>query len=278
MRYQFPTEAVTWPCRGLRRAFVNSFGFGGSNSHCIVDDAYHFLNSHFLVGNHNTVVDQHMCQEVRELGPQINEFTEKSIEHLPDQQLLVFSAADKDGIARLAEVYGTHFASCVSEARSINPTSFLRDLAYTLAMRRSMFTWRSFIVTNNLTDLIDLPSKISPPVRAGSSLGVAYIFTGQGAQYSKMGIDLVSFPIFFDTLKKANEVFQQLGSTWCLFVKKLIKTYKLAQEESDYNLNDPAYNQPLCTALQLGLIELLRNFGISPAIVLGHSSGEIAAA
>jgi hypothetical protein len=36
---------------------VNSFGFGGSNSHCVVDDAYHFLKTRGLVGNHCTVIE-----------------------------------------------------------------------------------------------------------------------------------------------------------------------------------------------------------------------------
>ena len=38
---RFPQEATPWPVRGLRRASVNSFGFGGSNSHAILDDVYH---------------------------------------------------------------------------------------------------------------------------------------------------------------------------------------------------------------------------------------------
>lgn len=43
-------------------------------------------------------------------------------------------------------------------------------------------------------------------------------------------------------------------------------------------INDPQLSQPLCTALQLALVELLRSFSIIPVAVLGHSSGEIAAA
>jgi acyl transferase domain-containing protein len=49
------SEATIWPSEGLRRASVNSFGFGGSNTHCIVEDALHFLQSRSLPGKHSTV-------------------------------------------------------------------------------------------------------------------------------------------------------------------------------------------------------------------------------
>lgn len=47
---------------------------------------------------------------------------------------------------------------------------------------------------------------------------------------------------------------------------------------SGERINQPQISQPACTALQIALVELLRSFNISPTAVLGHSSGEIAAA
>ncbi len=38
------------------------------------------------------------------------------------------------------------------------------------------------------------------------------------------------------------------------------------------------YSQPICTALQIALVDLLRTFNLLPSAVIGHSSGEIAAA
>lgn len=38
------------------------------------------------------------------------------------------------------------------------------------------------------------------------------------------------------------------------------------------------FAQPLCTAIQIGLVNFLSNCGIKPSAVVGHSSGEIAAA
>lgn len=47
---------------------------------------------------------------------------------------------------------------------------------------------------------------------------------------------------------------------------------------SNENINKPEYSQPLATAVQIALVELLKSFGIVPKAVVGHSSGEIAAA
>lgn len=51
-----------------------------------------------------------------------------------------------------------------------------------------------------------------------------------------------------------------------------------AELQRNDNINDPAYSQPLCTALQIALVDLLESFGVTPDTVIGHSSGEIAAA
>lgn len=48
--------------------------------------------------------------------------------------------------------------------------------------------------------------------------------------------------------------------------------------EDQSRIDDPAYSQPLCTALQLALVDLLASWGVRPAAVVGHSSGEIGAA
>lgn len=43
-------------------------------------------------------------------------------------------------------------------------------------------------------------------------------------------------------------------------------------------VNEAEFSQPLCTALQIGLVNLLRRWGVHPTALAGHSSGEIAAA
>ncbi|KAL9131149.1 MAG: hypothetical protein Q9217_000850 [Psora testacea] len=43
-------------------------------------------------------------------------------------------------------------------------------------------------------------------------------------------------------------------------------------------MEEPAYSQPLRTALQIALVDLLQTFIVTPSTIVGHSSGEMAAA
>jgi len=50
------------------------------------------------------------------------------------------------------------------------------------------------------------------------------------------------------------------------------------KEDTQSNINKPEFSQPISTAIQIALIDLLHSFGVHPTAVVGHSSGEIAAA
>src|SRR5579862_9633917 len=188
---QFPLSATPWPTSGLRRASVSSFGFGGSNSHIVLDDAYNFLRMRNLHGNHNTVhepptprllelesvnftsgVSQHSNANDRngrselngshkvnrtthlsngtigsngtsdgdEIIPYEASLIEAEVTNEFDQKILVWSAADEDGIARLAAAWRPYFSSL--SIPDSEKSHYLCDLAHTLAVRRSNLPWK----------------------------------------------------------------------------------------------------------------------------------------
>ena len=84
---------------------------------------------------------------------------------------------------------------------------------------------------------------------------------------------LIASPLFHSVVVECQKVLDSLpdGPEWCI-INELSKTAETS------NVYKSAYSQPLCTILQLGLVELLRFWKVTPFAVVGHSSGEIAAA
>ncbi len=58
----------------------------------------------------------------------------------------------------------------------------------------------------------------------------------------------------------------------------MINKGELWQPDDTSRLNEAAFSQPICTVVQVALVELLRHWNVTPTAVIGHSSGEIAAA
>ncbi|KAF2004264.1 polyketide synthase PksD [Amniculicola lignicola CBS 123094] len=295
-----PKRCIDWPTVGLRRVSINSFGFGGSNGHLILDDAYHTLEALSLQGIHNTLArpktessskgrtkfESNVMGKLtagdddRDDLKTDTQSTDGSIStkssvpfntsgatspsDLPaydaQPQLLVFSARDESALNRIhAQYYGY-----LNNSTSNTPETTQR-LAYVLSQRRSISSWRSVAIAG-IHSTGDL--QFSTPVKSLHDHGLAFVFTGQGAQYVNMGRSLIHFRVFRETLEAVNKIFQKLGAEWTL----------IDELENMSHINRPEYSQPLCTALQIALFELLSSWGITPLAVVGHSSGEIAAA
>ncbi|MCJ1386254.1 hypothetical protein MMC17_009380 [Xylographa soralifera] len=280
LKITFPLHNTPWPCRGLRRASISSFGFGGSNSHAIIDDAYNFLRLRHLDGNHWTAHEPPSLEYLEQCleSPKLFTIPRNSSQQALNGEsgnmrphLLVWSTADEGGLARLAESYDAHVPQLATSLSAAEASAYLSNLAYTLAIRRSSLNWKSFAIARSIFDLHDLRKKISKPVRSRVDPKLAYVFTGQGAQFARMSKDLFGFPAYLNSLRRSEMYFDGFGCRWSLLSE-------LLKDKDTSNINDPAYSQPICTALQVALVDLLRSFNVVPSAVVGHSSGEIAAA
>ena len=150
---------------------------------------------------------------------------------------------------------------------------YFEQLAYNLSSRRSMMQWRYSFVANSYLELMASLDQKSPPINKSlDELRVAFVFTGQGAQWFAMGRELLhTNSQFAASLTKSDMILRGFGSGWSLLDELLL-------DENDSRINEGDIAQPASTALQIGLVDLLVSIGIKPQVVLGHSSGEIAAA
>lgn len=96
-------------------------------------------------------------------------------------------------------------------------------------------------------------------------------FRGARPEMGKALID--QSPLFEKVLSKCDQSLASLPDPplWSVIDE-------IRRPPASSNIHKSLYSQTVCTALQLGIVVLLRSWGISPIAVIGHSSGEIAAA
>ncbi|KAG8531947.1 Type I Iterative PKS [Bacidia gigantensis] len=260
-------DAELFNLEGARRASVNSFGFGGTNGHIIIDDAFHYIQSRRTLGQYQLA------------APSTRRFDRLLADHCDIEsgarektklqpRLLVWSAADKAGIQRLSDTYGGYLRK---HAQVTNAT-FVDRLAYTLNMRRTSHAWKAFAVVDSFDCMSRIEEAISSPVRASvDDPRLTFVFTGQGAQWYGMGRELLTYTVFKESLLQSQVYLRDLGCQWLLLDE-------LSKDEPTTRVNEPEFSQPLCSAIQVALVDLYASFNVKPNVVVGHSSGEIAAA
>lgn len=255
---QIPTEALPWPSvpRSPLRASVNSFGFGGTNAHAILESYGPERDAKVP----STQLIQHDLQG-KFIGP------------------LILSANSQPSL--LASIRS--YAAYIRQNSSVD----LADLTWVLQARRTPFPIKTFFTGATREDLLRYMDKaVEDAQQSGNAVGtwlqlkapnevpgILGIFTGQGAQWATMGRQLIdSCRLFRESIERCESSLVALPDPpgWSL-------VQELVADKTSSRLSEAAIAQPLCTALQIAMVDLCTAAGIRFDAVVGHSSGEIAA-
>ncbi|WJD95489.1 type I polyketide synthase [Streptomyces antimycoticus] len=243
------TEAQDWPERGRpRRAGVSAFGVSGTNAHVILEQAL-------------------VAGEDEEDGAPALDGTALGGSAVP----WVLSGRSEAALRAQAERLLTR----LNEGPGLPPA----DVGHALATGRSAFEYRAAVVG---TDRSQLLGRLGALASGGVSAGVVrgegaavvearpvFVFPGQGSQWVGMAVELLdSSPVFAGRIAEC-EVALSGFVEWSL-VEVL--------RGGGPGLGRVDVVQPALWAVMVSLAEVWRACGVTPAAVVGHSQGEIAAA
>lgn len=189
----------------------------------------------------------------------------KDADAAPNPQLLLFSAGSAPSLKTMTLDYEDWLTKRPDMADKLD------DLAYTLANRREHLTHRGFKVVGGKGEAAASPGRKMP----NQPMSLVMVFTGQGAQWPRMGRELLlrdDLP-FQHTMRALDKHLQSIENPpeWTI-EKELQKTARAS------GVQKAELSQPLCTAVQIGLVDMFSAIGVEPEAVVGHSSGELAAA
>jgi acyl transferase domain-containing protein/SAM-dependent methyltransferase len=234
-----PVAITPWEAvEGRRIAGISSFGFSGTNAHAILEEAPAAVSE--------------TCERERPI------------------HVLALSARDEQSLHALAARYESHL--------STNATR-IADVCFSANAGRTHFSHRLAIAGARHQDFVDglrayLAGEPSPTLAVGSNQGirpqVAFLFTGLGAQHPGVGLRLYeTSPVFRSAL----------DSCAALFGPEIDRPLLDVLFASDATrIMETRYGQPATFAIEFALAQLWKSWGIVPAVVLGHSLGEYAAA
>jgi acyl transferase domain-containing protein len=229
-----PTELTSWPDNAEQGyAGVSSFGMSGTNAHVILQQAQE--------------------QAVKTPKPK-------------DLYLLTVSAKTEPALR----------AMCAQYADALQGLSASETAAFCFTANtcRSHFAYRKAVVGGDAESLVKQlrdPGLLNDvtPCSEWKKPKLAFLFTGQGCQYARMGFELYrSEPVFREAVDRCESIIAEQGG---YSVKSL-----LCDQLDEQLLKTQA--QPAIFVFQYALLALLKSWGIKADFVLGHSIGEYAAA
>ena len=182
---------------------MNSFGFGGTNAHAILDDAQSFLQTQGHA--YHSSIDFKSISLIPQ-GPPLCV--------RPRKRLLILSARNENS----AKLTALRLKIYVSERAKLDQEKLLESLCYTYFNRRSQFAYKLAIPASTIFELIAaLDIMLLKPRHTIARPRIGFCFTGQGAQWYAMGRSLIeSYRSFKDTLIRAEVCLRDMGSPWFL--------------------------------------------------------------
>lgn len=233
---------------GLKVAAVNGFGFGGSNAHVIIEEYKK---------------PQKPADEI---------FTQDRIDWV-----LKLSAKSKASLTELVRKY--HFLLENSTEQEFS------NIIYTANRCRTDLDFRFAVCAGSQTMILGRMKRYldgqdtegvfintNDPLMLQKDRKVAFMFTGQGSQYIKMG------KLLYDTNPVFRQSFDQCDKLFEAHLLKSLVELVYGENATDQMIEKTAYAQPLIFAVEFALLKMWEDYGIKPDLVMGHSIGEYAAA
>lgn len=246
------TEPTSWPSPlPLRRIGVNAFGYAGTNAHAILESIQSMVPRGYH--GHKFVSPYRPDAMTNGHSGWVDDVEDRS-------HLLVFTAHDDPTLKNNLADYATRCSDAP-----------LLDLAYTLGVRRTKLSRRAFAIAKRgaiqsaiagaTANITSAPSKPACP---------AFVFTGQGAQWPRMGAELMRlYPQVLDMIRRLDRHLSRLASPPSWTIEEALQ-----QPAETSIVNDAEYAQPLTTAVQIAVVSLLSYWGVRPLATVGHSSGK----
>ena len=232
------------PDGSLRIGAISSFGFSGTNSHMVVEEA--------------PIPTPRPAGEAAD-GPRVYAVSAKSAAALEAQV--------ERHAAALEALSGDPLAAAWS------------DVTHSANACRAHFNERVAVVADSPVQAAErLRAAVEDPTpdalrgqAEGEAAEAVFLFTGQGAQVPGMGRHLhESQPQFRRTLDRCAEVLREIGGFDLLEV--------MFADGTDGRLHETRFTQPALFAFEVAMASLWRSWGVEPIALMGHSIGEIAAA
>ncbi|PYI09473.1 hypothetical protein BO78DRAFT_415749 [Aspergillus sclerotiicarbonarius CBS 121057] len=267
-----------WPKDRLKRASVTSAGFGGTNGHCIIDHVHNVIPFYVKPGLIQRRVEEANDTDgysaVKTIESEGSFLVHRPIVNSPTMIRQADAATRQLVVLPFSAHNQTSLVANLKALSQALPRHSLADVAYTLAARRSRFTQRAFSIVDKDQAAEGAVHHPEPKVFVSPQrVNIGFVFTGQGAQWAAMGAELSEYAVFRATIAHLDRVLAMLPhpAPW--------KVADILCGNCDQDLiQKPAVPQTVCTALQIGLVDLLASWSIRPVGVVGHSSGEMAAA